>query len=156
MNFFKFVGDYRPRAIVDRLLCVNLCTSTLSQCASSAASHNYRRGHSVPRIESCQGHCQVCIHGIHIGECFAKSEQLLHQADGSNVSRIISQYFVKGVAHGDDAFSGKDSTVVDWFPVFFADNDNILLKTGMSNRPPVQLSYAIGVAKRCSLQLETF
>merc|ERR1711871_1041231 len=69
---------------------------------------------------------------------------------------IIDTYGGWG-AHGGGAFSGKDPTKVDrsaacacrWMA-------KSVVKAGLCKRAPVQLSYAIGVAKPLSLFVETY
>jgi len=69
---------------------------------------------------------------------------------------IIDTYGGWG-AHGGGAFSGKDPTKVDRSAAYICRQmAKSVVKSGLSKRALVQLSYAIGVAKPLSLFLETY
>merc|ERR1711864_38654 len=67
---------------------------------------------------------------------------------------IIDTYGGWG-AHGGGAFSGKDPTKVDSSAAYICRQmAKSIVKSGLSKRALVQLSYAIGVAKPLSLFVE--
>merc|ERR1719240_289553 len=69
---------------------------------------------------------------------------------------IIDTYGGWG-AHGGGAFSGKDPTKVDRSAAYICRQmAKSVVKSGISKRCLVQLSYAIGVAKPLSLFVETY
>merc|ERR1712080_714824 len=69
---------------------------------------------------------------------------------------IIDTYGGWG-AHGGGAFSGKDPTKVDRSGAYICRQmAKSIVKSGLSKRALVQLSYAIGVAKPLSLFVETY
>jgi S-adenosylmethionine synthetase len=69
---------------------------------------------------------------------------------------IIDTYGGWG-AHGGGAFSGKDPTTVDRSAAYICRQmAKSVVKSGLSKRALVQLSYAIGVAKPLSLFVETY
>merc|ERR1739845_237416 len=69
---------------------------------------------------------------------------------------IIDTYGGWG-AHGGGAFSGKDPTKVDRSAAYICRQmAKSVVKSGLSSRCLVQLSYAIGVAKPLSLFVETY
>merc|ERR1712187_87238 len=69
---------------------------------------------------------------------------------------IIDTYGGWG-AHGGGAFSGKDPTKVDRSAAYVCRQmAKSVVKSGLSARCLVQLSYAIGVAKPLSLFVETY
>jgi len=69
---------------------------------------------------------------------------------------IIDTYGGWG-AHGGGAFSGKDPTKVDRSAAYICRQmAKSIVKSGLSARCLVQLSYAIGVAKPLSLFVETY
>merc|ERR1712182_39088 len=69
---------------------------------------------------------------------------------------IIDTYGGWG-AHGCGAFSGKDPTKVDRSAAYICRQmAKSVVKSGLSKRALVQLSYAIGVAKPLSLFVETY
>merc|ERR1712005_22149 len=69
---------------------------------------------------------------------------------------IIDTYGGWG-AHGGGAFSGKDPTKVDRSAAYFCRQmAKSIVKSGLSKRALVQLSYTIGVAKPLSLFVETY
>merc|ERR1712134_118483 len=69
---------------------------------------------------------------------------------------IIDTYGGWG-AHGGGAFSGKDPTKVDRSAAYVCRQmAKSIVKSGLSKRALVQLSYAIGVAKPLSLFVETY
>ena len=80
------------------------------------------------------------------------------QGDAGPTGRkiIIGTYGGWG-AHGGGAFSGKDSTKVDRSAAYICRRmAKSVVKSGLSKRCLVQLSYAIGVAKPLSLFVETY
>merc|ERR1711865_413361 len=69
---------------------------------------------------------------------------------------IIDTYGGWG-AHGGGAFSGKDPTKADRSAAYICRQmAKSIVKSGLSKRALVQLSYAIGVAKPLSLFVETY
>merc|ERR1719450_411992 len=69
---------------------------------------------------------------------------------------IIDTYGGWG-AHGGGAFSGKDPTKVDTSAAYICRQmAKSIVKSGLSKRALVQLSYAIGVAKPLSVFVETY
>eukprot|EP00811_Abedinium_folium_P031510 NODE_5136_length_1804_cov_19.623733.p1 GENE.NODE_5136_length_1804_cov_19.623733~~NODE_5136_length_1804_cov_19.623733.p1 ORF type:complete len:455 (-),score=101.13 NODE_5136_length_1804_cov_19.623733:302-1666(-) len=69
---------------------------------------------------------------------------------------IIDTYGGWG-AHGGGAFSGKDPTKVDRSAAYMCRQmAKSVVKSGLSKRCLVQLSYAIGIAKPLSLFVETY
>merc|ERR1711976_1038068 len=69
---------------------------------------------------------------------------------------IIDTYGGWG-AHGGGAFSGKDPTKVDRSAAYICRQmAKSIVRSGLSKRALVQLSYAIGVAKPLSLFVETY
>merc|ERR1711981_1078330 len=69
---------------------------------------------------------------------------------------IIDTYGGWG-AHGGGAFSGKDPTKVDRSAAYICRQmAKSIVKSGLSKRALVQLSYAIGVAKPLSVFVETY
>jgi S-adenosylmethionine synthetase len=69
---------------------------------------------------------------------------------------IIDTYGGWG-AHGGGAFSGKDPTKVDRSAAYICRQmAKSIVKSGLSKRALVQLSYAIGVSKPLSLFVETY
>jgi len=71
--------------------------------------------------------------------------------------KIIIDTYVGWGAHGGGAFSGKDPTKVDRSAAYICRQmAKSVLKSGLSKRCLVQLSYAIGVAKPLSLFVETY
>merc|ERR1712176_1302498 len=69
---------------------------------------------------------------------------------------IIDTYGGWG-AHGGGAFSGEDPTKVDRSAAYICRQmAKSIVKSGLSKRALVQLSYAIGVAKPLSLFVETY
>merc|ERR1711968_282879 len=80
------------------------------------------------------------------------------EGDGGLTGRkiIIDTYGGWG-AHGGGAFSGKDPTKVDRSAAYICRQmAKSVVKSGLSARALVQLSYAIGVAKPLSLFVETY
>jgi len=80
------------------------------------------------------------------------------QGDAGLTGRKIIVDTYGGVArHGGGAFSGKDSTKVDrsaaYMTRYIAKN---IVAAGLADRVELQVSYAIGVARPLSLNVETF
>merc|ERR1711881_274383 len=71
--------------------------------------------------------------------------------------KIIIDTYGGWVAHGGGAFSGKDPNKVDRSAAYICRQmAKSVVKSGLSKRALVQLSYAIGVAKPLSLFVETY
>merc|ERR1711887_104839 len=71
--------------------------------------------------------------------------------------KIIIDTYGGGGAHGGGAFSGKDPTKVDRSAAYICRQmAKSIVKSGLSKRALVQLSYVIGVAKPLSLFVETY
>merc|ERR1711976_649886 len=76
---------------------------------------------------------------------------------GLTVRKIIIDTYGGWGAHGGGAFSGKDPTKVDRSAAYICRQmAKSIVKSGLSKRALVQLSYAIGVAKPLSLFVETY
>ena len=84
------------------------------------------------------------------------SEWMLSSQMHSALQSGSSRYGGWG-AHGGGAFSGKDPTKVDRSAAYICRQmAKSIVKSGLSKRALVQLSYAIGVAKPLSLFVETY
>merc|ERR1712159_971055 len=71
--------------------------------------------------------------------------------------KIIIDTYGGGGAHGGGAVSGKDPTKVDRSAAYICRQmAKSIVKSGLSKRALVQLSYAIGVAKPLSVFVETY
>merc|ERR1712194_346265 len=80
-----------------------------------------------------------------------------HGDAGLTGRKIIIDTYGGWGAHGGGAFSGKDSTKVDRSAAYICRQmAKSVVKSGLSKRCLVQLSYAIGVAKPLSLFVETY
>jgi S-adenosylmethionine synthetase len=80
-----------------------------------------------------------------------------HGDAGLTGRKIIVDTYGGWGAHGGGAFSGKDPTKVDRSAAYAARwVAKSLVKAGLCRRCLVQLSYAIGVAKPLSLNIETY
>merc|ERR1712040_15266 len=78
-------------------------------------------------------------------------------AAGRTGRKIIIDTYGGWGAHGGGAFSGKDPTKVDRSAAYICRQmAKSVVKSGLSKRALVQLSYAIGVAKPLSLFVETY
>merc|ERR1712226_1253693 len=76
---------------------------------------------------------------------------------GLTWGKIIIDTYGGWGAHGGGAFSGKDPTKVDRSAAYACRQmAKSIVKSGLSKRALVQLSYAIGVAKPLSLFVETY
>merc|ERR1712125_281490 len=76
---------------------------------------------------------------------------------GLTWGKIIIDTYGGWGAHGGGAFSGKDPTKVDRSAAYICRQmAKSIVKSGLSKRALVQLSYAIGVAKPLSLFVETY
>merc|ERR1711937_115325 len=76
---------------------------------------------------------------------------------GLTARKIIIDTYGGWGAHGGGAFSGKDPTKVDRSAAYICRQmAKSIVKSGLSKRALVQLSYAIGVAKPLSLFVETY
>ena len=71
--------------------------------------------------------------------------------------KLIVDTYGGSSRHGGGAFSGKDPSKVDrsasYYARYIAKN---IVAAGLADRAEIQLSYAIGVAKPLSINLETF
>merc|ERR1712003_476272 len=80
-----------------------------------------------------------------------------HGDAGLTGRKIIIDTYGGWGAHGGGAFSGKDPTKVDRSAAYLCRQmAKSIVKSGLSKRALVQLSYAIGVAKPLSLYVETY
>merc|ERR1719359_1700231 len=80
-----------------------------------------------------------------------------HGDAGLTGRKIIIDTYGGWGAHGGGAFSGEDPTKVDRSAAYATRQmAKSVVKSGLSKRALVQLSYAIGVAKPLSLFVETF
>jgi len=103
----------------------------------------------------------VTLYGAHTHNYINPSGKFIiggPQGDAGLTGRkiIIDTYGGWG-AHGGGAFSGKDPTKVDRSAAYICRQmAKSIVKSGLSKRALVQLSYAIGVAKPLSLFVETY
>jgi len=80
-----------------------------------------------------------------------------HGDAGLTGRKIIVDTYGGWGAHGGGAFSGKDPTKVDRSAAYAARwVAKSLVKSGLCKRCLIQLSYAIGVAKPLSINVETY
>merc|ERR1711937_722562 len=80
-----------------------------------------------------------------------------HGDAGLTGRKIIIDTYGGWGAHGGGAFSGKDPTKVDRSGAYICRQmAKSIVKSGLSKRALVQLSYAIGVAKPLSVFVETY
>jgi len=107
------------------------------------------------------GQPAVSLYGAHTHHHINPSGKFIiggPQGDAGLTGRkiIIDTYGGWG-AHGGGAFSGKDPTKVDRSAAYACRQmAKSIVKSGLSKRALVQLSYAIGVAKPLSLFVETY
>merc|ERR1711937_242168 len=107
------------------------------------------------------GRPAVTLYGEHTHNYINPSGKFIiggPQGDAGLTGRkiIIDTYGGWG-AHGGGAFSGKDPTKVDRSAAYICRQmAKSVVKSGLSKRALVQLSYAIGVAKPLSLFVETY
>jgi len=103
----------------------------------------------------------ISLYGAHTHNYINPSGKFIiggPQGDAGLTGRkiIIDTYGGWG-AHGGGAFSGKDPTKVDRSAAYICRQmAKSIVKSGLSKRALVQLSYAIGVAKPLSLFVETY
>ncbi len=80
-----------------------------------------------------------------------------HGDSGLTGRKIIVDTYGGAGRHGGGAFSGKDCTKVDrsaaYAARYVAKN---IVAAGLADKCEIQLSYAIGVAKPTSINVETF
>jgi len=80
-----------------------------------------------------------------------------HGDAGLTGRKIIVDTYGGWGAHGGGAFSGKDPTKVDRSAAYAARQAaKSLVKAGLAQRVLIQVSYAIGVAKPLSINIETY
>merc|ERR1711879_745057 len=107
------------------------------------------------------GQAAISLYGAHTHNYINPSGKFIiggPQGDAGLTGRkiIIDTYGGWG-AHGGGAFSGKDPTKVDRSAAYICrQRAKSIVKSGLSKRALVQLSYAIGVAKPLSLFVETY
>merc|ERR1712070_44846 len=107
------------------------------------------------------GQPAITLYGAHTNMHINPSGKFIiggPQGDAGLTGRkiIIDTYGGWG-AHGGGAFSGKDPTKVDRSAAYICRQmAKSIVKSGLSKRALVQLSYAIGVAKPLSLFVETY
>jgi len=107
------------------------------------------------------GKSAISLYGAHTHNYINPSGKFIiggPQGDAGLTGRkiIIDTYGGWG-AHGGGAFSGKDPTKVDRSAAYICRQmAKSIVKSGLSKRALVQLSYAIGVAKPLSLFVETY
>ena len=116
---------------------------------------------TLPEIKLKKGDAVLTLLGDHTHLHINPSGKFIiggPQGDAGPTGRkiIIGTYGGWG-AHGGGAFSGKDSTKVDRSAAYICRRmAKSVVKSGLSKRCLVQLSYAIGVAKPLSLFVETY
>merc|ERR1719194_186831 len=115
----------------------------------------------LEEIKLKNGKAAVSLYGDHTHLHINPSGKFIiggPQGDAGLTGRkiIIDTYGGWG-AHGGGAFSGKDPTKVDRSAAYICRQmAKSVVKSGLSKRALVQLSYAIGVAKPLSLFVETY
>merc|ERR1712054_760393 len=115
----------------------------------------------LEEIKLKNGKAAVTLYGDHTHLHINPSGKFIiggPQGDAGLTGRkiIIDTYGGWG-AHGGGAFSGKDPTKVDRSAAYICRQmAKSIVKSGLSKRALVQLSYAIGVAKPLSLFVETY
>merc|ERR1712228_47401 len=116
---------------------------------------------TLKEIKLKNGRQALSLHGDHTHLHINPSGRFViggPQGDAGLTGRkiIIDTYGGWG-AHGGGAFSGKDPTKVDRSAAYICRQmAKSVVKSGLSKRCLVQLSYAIGVAKPLSLFVETY
>merc|ERR1712199_123192 len=116
---------------------------------------------TLEEIKLKNGKPAVSLYGDHTNLHINPSGKFIiggPQGDAGLTGRkiIIDTYGGWG-AHGGGAFSGKDPTKVDRSAAYICRQmAKSIVKSGLSKRALVQLSYAIGVAKPLSLFIETY
>merc|ERR1712139_725132 len=115
----------------------------------------------LEEIKLKNGKPAITLYGAHTNLHINPSGKFIiggPQGDAGLTGRkiIIDTYGGWG-AHGGGAFSGKDPTKVDRSAAYICRQmAKSVVKSGLSARCLVQLSYAIGVAKPLSLFVETY
>merc|ERR1712005_61344 len=116
---------------------------------------------TLSEIKLKNGQPALSLYGAHTHNYINPSGKFIiggPQGDAGLTGRkiIIDTYGGWG-AHGGGAFSGKDPTKVDRSAAYICRQmAKSIVKSGLSKRALVQLSYAIGVAKPLSLFVETY
>merc|ERR1712139_31745 len=116
---------------------------------------------TLEEIKPKNGKAAITLFGDHTHLHINPSGKIIiggPQGDAGLTGRkiIIDTYGGWG-AHGGGAFSGKDPTKVDRSAAYLCRQmAKSIVKSGLSKRALVQLSYAIGVAKPLSLYVETY
>merc|ERR1711937_616076 len=116
---------------------------------------------TLSEIKLKNGQPALTLYGAHTHNYINPSGKFIiggPQGDAGLTGRkiIIDTYGGWG-AHGGGAFSGKDPTKVDRSAAYACRwMAKWVVKSGLSKRALVQLSYAIGVAKPLSLFVETY
>lgn len=116
---------------------------------------------TLEEIKLKNGDAALTLYGAHTHLHINPSGKFIiggPQGDAGLTGRkiIIDTYGGWG-AHGGGAFSGKDPTKVDRSAAYICRQmAKSIVKSGLSARCLVQLSYAIGVAKPLSLFVETY
>merc|ERR1712139_40426 len=116
---------------------------------------------TLSEIKLKSGQTALTLYGAHTNLHINPSGKFIiggPQGDAGLTGRkiIIDTYGGWG-AHGGGAFSGKDPTKVDRSAAYICRQmAKSIVKSGLSKRALVQLSYAIGVAKPLSLFVETY
>merc|ERR1712170_27765 len=116
---------------------------------------------TLSEIKLKSGATALTLYGEHTHNYINPSGKFIiggPQGDAGLTGRkiIIDTYGGWG-AHGGGAFSGKDPTKVDRSAAYICRQmAKSIVKSGLSKRALVQLSYAIGVAKPLSLFVETY
>merc|ERR1711869_13198 len=116
---------------------------------------------TLKEIKLKNGQAAISLYGAHTHNYINPSGKFIiggPQGDAGLTGRkiIIDTYGGWG-AHGGGAFSGKDPTKVDRSAAYICRQmAKSVVKSGLSARCLVQLSYAIGVAKPLSLFVETY
>jgi S-adenosylmethionine synthetase len=116
---------------------------------------------TLSEIKLKSGKAALTLYGAHTHNHINPSGKFIiggPQGDAGLTGRkiIIDTYGGWG-AHGGGAFSGKDPTKVDRSAAYICRQmAKSIVKSGLSKRALVQLSYAIGVAKPLSLFVECY
>merc|ERR1719405_406561 len=116
---------------------------------------------TLSEIKLKNGQPALTLYGAHTHNYINPSGKFIiggPQGDAGLTGRkiIIDTYGGWG-AHGGGAFSGKDPTKVDRSAAYICRQmAKSIVKSGLSKRALVQLSYAIGVSKPLSVFVETY
>merc|ERR1712071_690445 len=116
---------------------------------------------TLSEIKLKSGETALTLYGEHTHNYINPSGKFIiggPQGDaGLTGLKIIIDTYGGWGAHGGGAFSGKDPTKVDRSAAYICRQmAKSVVKSGLSKRCLVQLSYAIGVAKPLSLFVETY